>query len=31
MDGYTWYHHQDSWRMQLAPELIHEKTEHIGG
>ncbi|WP_223176017.1 HNH endonuclease [Pseudomonas sp. EZ-C24] len=31
IDGYTWHHHQDSGRMQLVPELIHQKTGHIGG
>ena len=31
IDGYTWHHHQDSGRMQLVPELIHQKTGPIGG
>jgi hypothetical protein len=26
-----WHHHQDTGRMQLIPEDIHEQTRHIGG
>lgn len=29
--GYTWHHHQDSGRMQLVPEDVHEWARHVGG
>ncbi|WP_410679362.1 HNH endonuclease [Avibacterium paragallinarum] len=29
--GFTWHHHQDTGRMQLIPERIHQETGHIGG
>ena len=29
--GYTWHHHQDTERMQLAPEWYHSKTVYVGG
>ena len=31
IEGFTWHHHQDTGRMQLVPDMIHEKTAHIGG
>ncbi|MFU2080960.1 MULTISPECIES: HNH endonuclease [Avibacterium] len=31
IDGFTWHHHQDTGRMQLIPERIHQETGHIGG
>jgi filamentous hemagglutinin len=27
----TWHHHQDTGRMQLIPEKIHNQTGHVGG
>ena len=30
ISGYTWHHHQDTGRMQLVPEAIHNDTGHIG-
>lgn len=29
--GFTWHHHQESGRMQLVNENIHQGTGHIGG
>jgi filamentous hemagglutinin len=29
--GYTWHHHQETGRMQLVPEDLHEWMGHIGG
>lgn len=31
INGFTWHHHQDTGRMQLIPEEIHEKVGHVGG
>ncbi|QNR97485.1 hemagglutinin repeat-containing protein [Stenotrophomonas sp. 169] len=31
IEGYTWHHHQESGRMQLVPEIVHQKTGHVGG
>jgi len=30
IDDYTWHHHQDPARMQLIPQELHNKTNHIG-
>jgi len=30
IEGYTWHHHQDPVRMQLIPQELHNKTNHIG-
>jgi len=29
--GYTWHHHQEFGRLQLIPDVMHEKSGHIGG
>ena len=29
--GYTWHHHQETGRMQLIPEDVHEWIKHVGG
>jgi hypothetical protein len=31
IDGFTWHHHQDSGRMQLIPDYIHNEFRHVGG
>ena len=31
MPGLTWHHHQDTGRMQLIPEKLHENVRHPGG
>lgn len=28
---YTWHHHQESGKMQLIPEDIHDAVKHTGG
>lgn len=29
--GFTWHHHQDSGKMELISENIHNKVSHVGG
>lgn len=28
--GFTWHHHQDTGRMQLVPEAVHNGARHVG-